>query len=248
MRMVSGVALEASTCRDALERLGCVVAGSGETLDVTPPSARTDVTREVDVIEEVLRDRRLRAGARRAAGAAPAAAAAPRRSGRRRAARARRGRALRGDHVRASSPPSAAAPLGLAATDRRAQPIAIHNPMSADQALMRTSLLPNLIAAVTRNQSHGRPDVALFEVGSVFLRRGEGAGERPIHELADEPLWAAGVLAGRRPGHIGPGTPWDVFDAKALRAGRDPCDRGRGRRDQGTRHGDRAVPPPRDRR
>jgi phenylalanyl-tRNA synthetase beta chain len=81
---------------------------------------------------------------------------------------------------------------------------------------MRTSLLPNLLAAVARNQSHGRPDVALFEVGSVFLRRGEGMTERPIHELADEPTWAAGVLAGRRPSQIGPGTPWDVFDAKAL--------------------------------
>jgi phenylalanyl-tRNA synthetase beta chain len=88
--------------------------------------------------------------------------------------------------------------------------------MSIDQAVMRTSLLPNLIAAVARNQSYGRTDVALFEVGSVFLRRGEAVSERPLHELADEPTWAAGVLAGRRPGHIGAGAPWDAFDAKAL--------------------------------
>jgi phenylalanyl-tRNA synthetase beta chain len=81
---------------------------------------------------------------------------------------------------------------------------------------MRTSLLPNLLAAVARNQSHGRPDLALFEVGSVFLRRGEGAAEQPIHELADEPVWAAGVVAGRRPAQIGLGAPYDAFDAKAL--------------------------------
>jgi phenylalanyl-tRNA synthetase beta chain len=56
----------------------------------------------------------------------------------------------------------------------------------------------------------------LFEVGSVFLRRGEGVTERPPHELADEPVWAAGVLSGRRPAPIGNGTPFDVFDAKAL--------------------------------
>src|SRR5262249_41039180 len=62
----------------------------------------------------------------------------------------------------------------------------------------------------------GRPDVSLFEVGSVFLRRGGGITERPITELADEPTWAAGVLAGARPGHIGLGAPWDAFDAKAL--------------------------------
>jgi phenylalanyl-tRNA synthetase beta chain len=106
--------------------------------------------------------------------------------------------------------------LGIAATDRRAQPIALRNPMTTDQSVMRTSLLPNLLAAVARNQSYGRPDVSLFEVGSVFLRRGEGMTERPMHELADEPLCAAGVLAGRRPAQIGPGTAWDVFDAKAL--------------------------------
>ncbi len=106
--------------------------------------------------------------------------------------------------------------LGLAATDRRAQPITIRNPMSAEQAVMRTSLLPNLIAAIARNQSYGRADVNLFEVGSVFLRRGEGVSEQPLHELANEPAWAAGVLAGRAPAQLGTGRPWDVFDAKAL--------------------------------
>jgi phenylalanyl-tRNA synthetase beta chain len=73
-----------------------------------------------------------------------------------------------------------------------------------------------LLAAVARNASFGRPDVNLFEVGSVFWRRGEGVSEPPLHELADEPPWAAGVLAGRRPGHIGDGAPYDAFDAKAL--------------------------------
>jgi phenylalanyl-tRNA synthetase beta chain len=87
--------------------------------------------------------------------------------------------------------------------------------MSVDQAVMRTSLVPNLVAAVARNASYGRPDLALFEVGSVFMRRGEGVAERPLTELADEPTWAACVLAGRRPAQLGGGEPWDVFDAKA---------------------------------
>jgi len=40
VRMVGGVALEASTCRDALERLGCTVVGTGEPFEVTrrPPA------------------------------------------------------------------------------------------------------------------------------------------------------------------------------------------------------------------
>jgi len=106
--------------------------------------------------------------------------------------------------------------LRLSPTDRRAMPIAIRNPMSIDQAVMRTSLLPNLLAAVARNASYGRPDVALFEVGSVFLRQGESVVERPLHELADEPTWCAGVLAGKRPAQLGDGSAWDAFDAKAL--------------------------------
>jgi phenylalanyl-tRNA synthetase beta chain len=107
------------------------------------------------------------------------------------------------------------AALRLAASDRRNLPIPLRNPMSADQAIMRTSLLPNLIAAIARNRSFGRPDVALFEVGSVFLRR-DVVADTPIRELADEPVWAAAVLSGARPGQLGAGPRWDFFDAKGL--------------------------------
>ena len=213
VRMVSGVALETSTCRDALERLGCTVTGSGDALSVTPPSARADVVREVDVIEEILRV----IGYEQVPSSLPVLRQAP---GVRPADRgdvARRALAAAGlDEAITYGFQSAerCGALGIAGSDRRAQPIAIRNPMSLDQAVMRTSLLPNLLAAIARNASHGRPDVALCEVGSVFLRRGEGTSERPIHELADEPTWAAGVLAGKRPGQLGAGAAWDVFDAK----------------------------------
>ena len=232
VRMLTGVPLDVAVARDALERLELSVsaapARSGapssgtppepaalETLEVTPPSARADVTREVDVIEEILRV----VGYDQVAATIPKLRQAP---GVRPANPAELARAALA-HAGASEAityayqaAERAAALGLPGTDRRAQPIAIRNPMSADQAVMRTSLLPNLLAAVARNQSHGRPDVALFEVGSVFLRRGEGAVEQPIHELADEPAWAAGVVAGRRPAQIGLGAPYDAFDAKAL--------------------------------
>jgi phenylalanyl-tRNA synthetase beta chain len=101
----------------------------------------------------------------------------------------------------------------LGKDDRRAWPIELRNPMSVDQAVMRTSLLPNLVAAVGRNISFGHRDVAMFEVGSVFLRRG-ALVEGGVSELADEPLQVVGVLAGTRPGQLGRGAAWDVFDAK----------------------------------
>ena len=217
VRMLTGVALDAATCRDALERLGFTVGGdeAAGVLDVTPPSARSDVLREVDVIEEILRV----VGYEQVSPSLPVLRQAPGVRPRDRGDVARAALAAAGSNeaiTYAFQSTTRCLALGIAATDRRAQPIALRNPMSLDQSVMRTSLLPNLLAAIARNQSHGRHDVSLFEVGSVFLRRGEGMTERPMHELADEPLWAAGVLAGRRPGQIGPGTAWDVFDAQAL--------------------------------
>jgi phenylalanyl-tRNA synthetase beta chain len=196
-------------------RLDCKVEPTGAELLVTPPSPRADLTREVDVIEDILRI----TGYDRVPSTLPSLRKAP---GVRDASRADLAR-----HALAAAGASEAITygfqsaercnvLGLPGGDRRTQPIAIKNPMSGEQAVMRTSLLPNLGAAIARNQSYGRPDVCVFEVGSVFLRRGEGVTERPMHELADEPVWAAGVLAGKRRGRIGDGAPWDAFDAKAL--------------------------------
>jgi phenylalanyl-tRNA synthetase beta chain len=229
VQMLTGVALDAATCKDALDRLGFATGAPGEVLEVTPPSPRADVTREVDVIEEILRV----VGYEQVPSTLPTL-------------RSVQTPAIdRGDLARVALAAAGMSEaitfgfqsvergmsLGVTATDRRAQPIAIRNPMSVDQGVMRTSLVPNLLAAVARNTSFGRPDVALFEVGSVFLRRGEAIAERPPTELADEPTWAAGVLAGRRPNHLGPpchrpgesgpcpglpGTPWDALDAKAF--------------------------------
>ena len=216
VRMLTGVALDETTCCDALERLGFAVRiDTAEAFAATPPSPRADVTREVDVIEEILRV----VGYEQVPSTLPPLRRAPGVRPADRGDAARRALAAAGASEAITHGFQSTARclvLGIVATDRRANPIALRNPMTTDQSVMRTSLLPNLLAAVARNQSFGRPDVALFEVGSVFLRRGEATTERPIHELADEPTWAAGVLAGRRPAQIGPGAPWDAFDAEAL--------------------------------
>jgi phenylalanyl-tRNA synthetase beta chain len=215
VRMLTGVALQASTCRDALERLGCAVAGTDAAFDVTPPSSRADVSREVDVIEEILRV----VGYEQVSSTLPVLRQAPGVQPRSRAESARSALAAAGAMEAITfgfQSTARCTALGLPGTDRRMQPITVRNPMGIDQEVMRTSLVPNLLAAVARNQSHGRPDVALFEVGSVFLRRGEGVSERPLHQLADEPTWATGVLAGKRPTQLGAGVAWDAFDAKGL--------------------------------
>ena len=81
------------------------------------------------------------------------------------------------------------------------------NPISADLSIMRPSALPNLLSAAARNQDRGEADIAMFEVGPVFL--------------GDEPDQQRTAVAAIRHGAVAP-REWhgsrrsvDVFDAKA---------------------------------
>ncbi len=47
--------------------------------------------------------------------------------------------------------------------------VALANPLAEDQAVLRTSLVPGLLRSLDENRRQGRRDVALFEVGRVFL-------------------------------------------------------------------------------
>ena len=47
--------------------------------------------------------------------------------------------------------------------------LALANPIAADLSDMRPSLLPGLLSAAQRNADRGFSDVALFEVGQIFL-------------------------------------------------------------------------------
>ena len=79
-------------------------------------------------------------------------------------------------------------------------PVALKNPISADMAVMRTSLLPGLIAAVLRNTNRQQPRVRLYETGLRFLP--EAGGLRQVPTLAivatgqrDAESWAAAAAA-----------------------------------------------------
>jgi len=83
----------------------------------------------------------------------------------------------------------------------------LENPISSEMSEMRPSPLPALVAAASRNQSRGFPDLALFEVGQAF------SGPNPGEEAA--------LACGVRIGASGPRS-WKsgrnavtMFDAKA---------------------------------
>jgi phenylalanyl-tRNA synthetase beta chain len=88
--------------------------------------------------------------------------------------------------------------------------LALANPIAADMSDMRPSLIPGLAAAAERNARRGQGDVALFEVGQVFL--GEGENDQRIAAAALRRGLAKRQGEGR---HWSGGGGVDVFDAKA---------------------------------
>ncbi|HZO07119.1 MAG TPA: phenylalanine--tRNA ligase subunit beta [Solirubrobacterales bacterium] len=215
-----------------LERLGFKVAPVGEDLRVTvPPDRHYDVTREVDLIEEVARvhgiDEHLPTTLPTAAG---------RVGGLSREQRLRRRaedglRDLGFDQVVGWSftDPGEPVRLRIPAGDPRANPALVSNPLSEDQSLMRTTVLGSLLDVAARNAARGADRLALFEAGAVYLQGdppGEGSalagnfrGERaaPVTEPHRYAVLALGPLVERS--WRGGGEPADFFALKGVLEG-----------------------------
>jgi phenylalanyl-tRNA synthetase beta chain len=192
-------------------------------LVVTPPSWRPDLTDPADLAEEVIRLE----GYENIPVRTPRAFAGHGLTTRQRLRRSvGRGLADAG-YVEVLAPPFGSAAdadaLQLPPEDPRRQALALANPLSDDEPLLQTTLLPGLLRVLARNIGRGFADVALFEMEAVFLPRPGGRAAAPIlpvdraptvEELAsldaalpDQPLHVAAVLAGDRelPGWWGPG-------------------------------------------
>ncbi len=101
--------------------------------------------------------------------------------------------------------------LKLDETDVRRDVVPLLNPLSEEQGVMRSLLLPGLLENVKRNISFQKTAVKLFEIGKVFKPGVKG-------ELPVETIHIGGVLSGDRHGdnlpfHF-PAQPVDIFDAK----------------------------------
>lgn len=81
--------------------------------------------------------------------------------------------------------------IGLPENDPRHTSVAIVNPLTEDQSVMRTTLVPSLLDTLARNLSYRSRDLGLFELRPVFL---PCAGQ----ELPVESLRLTAVLCGRR--------------------------------------------------
>src|SRR2546425_2172094 len=159
-----GVEVERAEVEQLLTTVGFFVAPKDGRLAVQVPGWRPDVTREVDLIEEVARLKgydafpdELRAYRPGTVPDAPDERA-----------RAR----IRERLVRAGLLEARTLPLG---PPDGPDAVPILNPMSAEEVYLRRRLVPGLVRRVEYNWANRNRDIRLFEVGTVF-RKGTGAG------------------------------------------------------------------------
>jgi len=67
--------------------------------------------------------------------------------------------------------------------------VRLQNPLTVDQSVMRTSLLPGLLDTIKENIDNGEQDLKFFEWGNIFIRREN-------EPLPSEKLILAGIMTG----------------------------------------------------
>ncbi len=229
---VAGTPIAPATVRRRLVEVGCALS-EGDPLRATVPPWRPDLREPIDLVEEVVRLEGY--------DAIPAVLpSAPAGRGLTPGQRLRRGvgRALAAaGYVEVMTypfvPDSVWDAFDLPAQDPRRRTLRLVNPLAEDEAALRTTLLPGLLAALARNVGRGMTDVGLFEEGLVYRPR-PGAPTAPLvpvdrrpdteqlaaldDALPDQPRRVAAVLAGDRApgGWWGPGRAAGWADAVAV--------------------------------
>ena len=226
--------------RDHLLGVGCRVVDEGaDALAVTPPSWRPDLATPVDLVEEVARLAGYDTIPSHLPAVPPGAGYTVRQRHGTLVSRALAGAGLVEVLSYPFVAPATLDAFGLAVDDQRRAAVRVANPLSEEEPLLRTTLLPGLLAALRRNVGRGFPDLALFEVGRVFLPRpGAPAAPRPPVDrrpradeltaldaaLPEQPTAVAAVWSGlvERAGWWGPGrvAQWsDAVQAARVAAG-----------------------------
>ncbi len=186
---VLGTAIPRDEAAGILRRLEFDVKDASDGLDVTVPAFRRgDVTREIDLVEEVARLWGLdklpnTLPSRRGA----TGVLAPEQRLRRRAEDALAGAGLSEVLGWVFAAPDLVDRLRIPADDPRHGAVKLRNPMSEDMSVLRTTLLGSLLDVARRNRSRGMPDVRLFEIGAIFLDQPR-SGEPTAAETRSEPL------------------------------------------------------------
>ncbi|GIW50739.1 MAG: phenylalanine--tRNA ligase beta subunit [Gemmatimonadales bacterium] len=195
--------------REEIERylasVGFAVVPKRDRLHVQVPGWRPDVSREVDLIEEVARLRGYDSFPVEYRPFRPSSV--PDDPVERLKDRIRRLLTGFGLHEARTMP--------LCPAEDGQEQVAVANPISKDHAALRTRILPGLAKAVEHNWSVKQRDIRLFEIGNVFRRVQRGGGLE-----IEETLHLAAVVTGARmPPHWSDGQTapdWDLWDIKGM--------------------------------
>jgi len=202
---VLGTELPRETIRKMMEGLGFQVH-ENQTLEVTVPTFRPDITREIDLIEEVARIygyQNIRESQENLV-----SLTTPRNL--REIFLDRTRQILIGMGFREILTNSMISRRDLERTRWPEKAISIRNPVSEDMAFLRPSLLPGVLEVVQRNVHRNRDSFRLFEIGRVFQSASKG-------ELL-ESLHLAGAITGNFwPSHwLNKTRPVNFYDLKGF--------------------------------
>jgi len=186
-----------------------------DSLRVVPPTFRVDLLREIDLIEEVARLH----GYHRIPVTLPSGRVAPEKKTnlQRAAERARNLLTSFGlwEVINYSFiSPQMLLDLQIPPGDKKARALRIQNPLSEDQSIMRTSLIPGLLQTARSNIHRQNLNLKFFELGKVFFAR-----ERK--DLPEEVEFLSGILSGAREEEswAKPRAECDFFDLKGILEG-----------------------------
>lgn len=208
---ILGAEIDDAAAAAILTRLGCAVTVTRDSLGVTVPTFRPDLEREIDLVEEVLRIY----GMERIEPTLPSGAGRLGELTREQRWRERAGATMRACGLNETMTYSFADPADTSrmcdALDEGEVFCELLNPMSAEQSVLRRTMLPGLLRSVSYNQRRGVQDVHLYEIGSTFRMS-------PGRKQPKEPIALAGVLAGswNRPAWNDDAEPLGFFDGKGV--------------------------------
>ena len=209
VNFVLGTTIEAAEMVQILNRLGFDVDATGDVYQVVVPTFRSDVTREVDLIEEIARVYGYdNIPTTLPKGDIPVPTSNPKTEVRRRIKHFLLAAGMMEAVNYSFCDPNCFDKIRLKANDLLRNTLQLRNPLSPEMSVLRTTLMPGLLENAQRNRNHQIDTIALFEIGGVFIHDGEET----------EPERVTGILAGQ----IGEGVysdPYrspDFFDIKGL--------------------------------
>lgn len=180
LERVLGQRMEKDRVAGTLRRLGFSVLDKDGGLEVSIPPRRVDVAEQVDLIEEVARH--LGYGTFQGQPLkVTMSSKVPEEVVYKERIRDLL-RSLGGSEVMTNSlcGPEDIAAMGWEADDPRANPVKLQNPLTSDESLLRTSLLPGLLKGLETNKRYKAPGAIIWEMGTVFFPSKE---ELPLEKL-----------------------------------------------------------------